>query len=166
MFSPDRIELLDSEHFAGKSVDVTITNLGVAETNYTLSHEAAESAISYRGGNTFPLGSPILENDEAAVTFSLSQVTVAAGQSATITIQFQEPLTSQKSEFLFYSGYIVATPQGQDAIPVHIPYAGIKGNYPCPNSGYRFWLPIVRHQKQHERPDWSSGRGPQDRLEY
>ncbi|KAF9362243.1 hypothetical protein BGX34_006544 [Mortierella sp. NVP85] len=128
LFSPDRIELLDSTHFAGKSVGVIITNLGDAETCYTLSHVATESAVSYRGGNTFPLGSPILENDEAIVSFSPSQVTVAAGQSATVTIQFQEPSTGQASEFPFYSGYIVATPQGRDAIPVHIPYAGIKGD--------------------------------------
>ncbi|KAK3805128.1 MAG: peptidase S8/S53 domain-containing protein [Benniella sp.] len=113
---------------AAKSVDVTIKNFGDAETRYTLSHGATESAISYRDGNTFPLSSPILENDDAVISFSLSQVTVAAGQSATITIQFQEPSTGQASEFPFYSGYIVATPQGQDAIPVHIPYAGIKGD--------------------------------------
>ncbi|KAK3811217.1 MAG: peptidase S8/S53 domain-containing protein [Benniella sp.] len=123
----DRIELLDTVRFAG-NIDVNITNVGEADTNYTLSHEPAESAISYRGGNTSPFGTPLLEDDEAVVAFSKSIVTVPAGQSVTINLQFQEPSSGLASEFPFYSGYIVATPQVQDAAPLRLPYAGIKGD--------------------------------------
>lgn len=142
LFSPDRIELLDTVHFTGNSFNVNITNLGNTEAVYALSHEAAESAISYRGGNTYPLASPILEGDEAVVSLSPSRVTVAAGQSATIKIEFKEPSTGQVSEFPFYSGYIVATAQGQDALLVRIPYAGVKGEcFQGPYYGYQLWLP-------------------------
>ena len=101
-----------------------------------MSHEPAESAISYRGGNTSPFSTPLLEDDEAIVAFSISNVTVpagqpfnvAAGQSVTVNVQFQEPSTGLASEFPFYSGYIVATPRIQDAAPLRLPYAGIKGD--------------------------------------
>ncbi|KAK3811216.1 MAG: peptidase S8/S53 domain-containing protein [Benniella sp.] len=131
----DRIELLDTVRFAG-NIDVEVTNVGEADIDYTLSHEPAESAISYRGGNTSPFGTPLLEDDEATVAFSMSNsplqagqpFKVAAGQSVTINLQFQEPSTGLASEFPFYSGYIVATPQIQDAAPLRLPYAGIKGD--------------------------------------
>jgi len=93
---------------------------------YDLSHEPAESVISYRGGNTSPFTTPLLGNDQATVTFSNSSVTVPAGGSVTINLLFQEPSTGLAAEFPFYSGYIVATPR--DAVPVRLPYAGIKGD--------------------------------------
>ncbi|KAF9353893.1 hypothetical protein BGX34_011306 [Mortierella sp. NVP85] len=123
----DRIELLDTVRFAG-NIDVKITNVGDADIDYTLSHEPAESAISYRGGNTSPFSTPLLEDDEATVTFSMSNVTVPAGQSVTVNVQFQEPSSGLASEFPFYSGYIVASPQVRDAAPLRLPYAGIKGD--------------------------------------
>ncbi|KAK3811256.1 MAG: hypothetical protein J3Q66DRAFT_414858 [Benniella sp.] len=115
LFTPDRIELRDSTHFTGQNVNVTLRNLGDTETIYFLSHESAESAVSYR-------------DNDAMVKFSSIQVTVPAGQTVPITIEFQEPSTGQASDSPFYSGYIVATPQGKDAIPVRIPYAGMKGD--------------------------------------
>jgi hypothetical protein len=69
-----------------------------------------------------------LEDDEAIVTFSMSNVTVRAGKSVKIKVQFQEPSTGRASEFPYYSGYIVATPRTQDASPARLPYAGIKGD--------------------------------------
>lgn len=126
--SDDRIELLDSVHFAGKSVQVEIVNVGDKRTVYDLTHEPAESAISYRGGNTSPFPTPLLEDDEAIVTFSSSKVTVRAGKSVSIKVRFQEPSTGLASEFPFYSGYIVATPRIHGAVPVRLPYAGIKGD--------------------------------------
>ncbi|KAG0371291.1 hypothetical protein BGZ54_007480 [Gamsiella multidivaricata] len=128
LFSPDRIELLDTAHFAGKSVEVKIKNLGKRSTVYTLTHETTESAISYRNGNSYPLLAPILENDKATVKFSQTKITIRAGKTAKVKVQFKEPSTGKASEFPFYSGYIVATPQGKDAVPVRIPYAGVKGD--------------------------------------
>ncbi|KAK3811221.1 MAG: peptidase S8/S53 domain-containing protein [Benniella sp.] len=125
----DRIELLDSVHFPNTStINVKITNLGKNETVYSLSHQPAESVVSYRGGNTSPLSTPILGDDQATVTFSNTTVTVPADDSVTITLQFQEPSTGLASEFPFYSGFIVATPQVGNPVPVRLPYAGVKGD--------------------------------------
>lgn len=93
-----------------------------------MSHEAAESAVSYRGGNSYPLGTPIIEHDKAKVTFSKTKISVPAGKTVKVKVQFKEPSTGKASEFPFYSGYIVATPKGKDAVPVRIPYAGVKGD--------------------------------------
>lgn len=128
IFSPDKIELLDTVHFTGKSVEVKLKNVGKRTTVYTLSHETTESAVSYRNGNSYPLGAPILANDKATVKFSTTKVSVRAGQTAKIKVQFTQPATGKAEEFPFYSGYIVATPQGKGAIPVRIPYAGVKGD--------------------------------------
>ncbi|CAO3565776.1 unnamed protein product [Mortierella alpina] len=144
LFSPDKIELLDSVHFAGKSVEVRIKNVGKRSTVYTLSHEAAESAVSYRNGNSFPLTEPIIENDKATVKFSQNKVTVRAGQTIKIKVQFKEPSTGKAEEFPFYSGYIVATPQGKNAVPVRIPYAGLKGDVAkVPISDTKFGVPLL-----------------------
>ncbi|KAF9949929.1 hypothetical protein BGZ65_006969, partial [Modicella reniformis] len=128
LFSPDKIELLDSVHFAGKSVEVTIKNLDTHSTVYTLSHE----------------------NDKATVKFSSTKVTVRAGKTTKVKIQFTEPSTGKTSEFPFYSGYIVATPQGKDAVPVRIPYAGVKGDIAqVPILDTDYGVPIlVLHNKQ------------------
>jgi hypothetical protein len=72
LFSPDRIELLDSVHFTSKSVNLNITNLGSVET--VMSHEVTESAISYHGENTYPLLAPLLESNEATVSIVSSKV--------------------------------------------------------------------------------------------
>ncbi|KAK3811220.1 MAG: peptidase S8/S53 domain-containing protein [Benniella sp.] len=123
----DRIELLDSVRFPGTSnINVKIKNHGPNVTVYSLSHQPAESVISYRGGNTSPLTSPIFGDDQATVAFALTEVTVPSGQTVAIKVQFQEPSTGLASEFPFYSGYIVATPRVDNPIPVRLPYAGLK----------------------------------------
>jgi len=128
VFSPDKIELLDSVHFTGKSVEVRIKNVGKKTVEYTLSHEFAESGIHYRGGNTFPLAVPLIENDHASVKFSSNKIQVKAGQSAKVKVQFTLPKTGKNEEFPFYSGWVVATPKGKDAVSVRIPYSGVKGD--------------------------------------
>ncbi|KAG0315972.1 hypothetical protein BG000_005028, partial [Podila horticola] len=128
IISPEHIQLLDTNNFAGKSIEVKIKNTGKKTATYVLSHEAAESVVSYRGGNTFPLQAPIIEKDAAKVTFSTTKVTIKAGQVAKVKVQFTEPATGKAEEFPLYSGYIVATPNGKGSIPVRVPYAGLKGD--------------------------------------
>ncbi|KAF9327284.1 hypothetical protein BG006_009385 [Podila minutissima] len=128
IISPEHIQLLDTNNFAGKSIQVKIKNTGKKTATYVLSHEAAESVVSYRGGNTFPLLAPIIEKDAAKVTFSTTKVTIKAGQVAKVKVHFTEPATGKADEFPIYSGYIVATPNGKGSIPVRVPYAGLKGD--------------------------------------
>jgi len=59
---------------------------------------------------------------------SVSQVTLEPGIAVDVTLEFREPSTGDASEFPFYSGFILATPKDGDAVPIRIPYAGVKGD--------------------------------------
>ncbi|KAG0078027.1 hypothetical protein BGZ93_003546, partial [Podila epicladia] len=115
--SPENIQLLDTPHFAGKSIQVKLKNVGKKTVTYVLTHETAESVVSYRGGNTFPLPTPFLEKDAAKVKFSATKLTIKPGQLGRVKVQFTEPSTGKAAEFPIYSGYIVATPSGKGGIP-------------------------------------------------
>ncbi|KAG0042212.1 hypothetical protein BGZ83_000753, partial [Gryganskiella cystojenkinii] len=129
IFSPDKIELLDSVHFTGKSVEVKIKNVGKKTVEYALSHEFAESVVHYRGGNTFPLAEPIIENDHASVKFSVNKIKIQPGKTGKVKVQFSVPKTGKDEEFPFYSGWVVATPlKVKGGVSVRIPYAGVKGD--------------------------------------
>ncbi|KAG0331170.1 hypothetical protein BG000_011155 [Podila horticola] len=104
------INLLDTVHFAGKSVEVKIKNLGKKTTTYTLSHEASSVEVSYDAANTWPLPMPA------------NKVTVKAGQTAKVKVQFSQPATG-KPEQLHHR-----PPSGKDPVSVRIPYAGVKGD--------------------------------------
>ncbi|KAF8937423.1 hypothetical protein BGZ58_002731 [Dissophora ornata] len=125
--TPDHIDLLDTVNFQ-KSVKITIQNTGKHAETYTLSHVPADALNSYNASNSFPLGTPIIEADYATVKFSQGQVKIAAGKSAKITLQFKEPKKGIAKDFPLYSGFVVATPKTKNAIPVHVPYTGVKGD--------------------------------------
>lgn len=125
--SPEHIQLLDTVHFAGKSVEVKIKNLGKKTTTYTLSHEASIAEVSYDAANTWPVP-PQWGFDFAKVKFSANKVTVKAGQTTKVKVQFSQPATGKAEQFPLYSGYIIATPSGKDSVSVRIAYAGVKGD--------------------------------------
>ncbi|KAI1298884.1 hypothetical protein EDD11_006608 [Mortierella claussenii] len=127
--TPDHIDLLDSKHLQ-RTVQITITNYGNKTETYTMSHAPADALNSYPKNNKFPLPTPIIESDYAAVSFSNSKVTIPAGKSAQLTLRFSEPKAGQSTQWPLYSGYIIATPSfgGKDAVAVHVPYLGLKGD--------------------------------------
>ncbi|KAF9406674.1 hypothetical protein BGZ94_003009 [Podila epigama] len=127
--SPEHIELRDTKTFAGKKVEIKIKNNSKKTLTYTLTHETSESLVSYRGGNTFPLLTPIVQADFAKVKFSSEKVKIKPGKTVKVKVQFTEPKTGKAEEFPIYSGFIVATPNGKDNVPVRIPYAGLKGDF-------------------------------------
>jgi len=123
--SPDHIDLLDSVNFH-KTVQITLKNTGKHTETFTLKNVPADGLISYQGNNTWPLATPEIEATSASVTFSQDKVKIPGGKSAKITLHFKEPKT--KSLFPLYSGFIVATPKTKDAVAVHVPYTGVKGD--------------------------------------
>ncbi|KAG0373404.1 hypothetical protein BGX24_011750 [Mortierella sp. AD032] len=125
--SPDHIDLLDSKHFK-KSVKISIKNHGKHTETYTLSHTASDALNSYNANNTFPLSTPVIEADYATVSFSANKVKIPAGKTVKITLKFKEPKKGKASEFPIYSGYVIATPNSKNGIPVHVPYTGLKGD--------------------------------------
>ncbi|KAF9429216.1 hypothetical protein BGZ76_001648 [Entomortierella beljakovae] len=126
--TPDHINLLDTINFVSNST-ITITNTGNQSETYTLSHIATDALNSYPTDNTFPLTVPELQPNHATVTFTETTVNIAAGASVNVTIHFVEPDTGDAATFPLYSGYVIATPTiSQTALPVSIPYIGMKGS--------------------------------------
>ncbi|KAF9582653.1 hypothetical protein BGW38_010926 [Lunasporangiospora selenospora] len=125
--TPDHIDLLDTVHFRG-SIELTINNMGKQAETYTLSHFPAEALNSYPTIKKFPLATPLSEKADAVAQFNPASVVVAAGQSAKVTVTFQEPAQGNPANFILYSGYVVATPATQGSSPAHVPYTGIKGD--------------------------------------
>ncbi|KAG0251106.1 hypothetical protein BG011_007831 [Mortierella polycephala] len=69
---------------------------------------------------------------------------LAYKQAINIKVQFKEPSTGKAEGFPFYSGYVAATPQVKDAIPVRNPYAGVKGDVAkVPISDTDFGVPTL-----------------------
>ncbi|KAF9377388.1 hypothetical protein CPB97_010224 [Podila verticillata] len=106
-----------------------IKDVGKKTFEYSLSHEFAESAVHYRGGNTFPLALPIIENDHASVKFSVNKIKIQPSKTGKVKVQFSIPKTGKEEEFPFYSGWVAATPvKVKGGVAVCIPYASIKGD--------------------------------------
>ncbi|KAG0211484.1 hypothetical protein BGX28_007845 [Mortierella sp. GBA30] len=125
--SPDHIDLLDTINLR-KTFRISIKNNGHKSETYTLSHVPADTLKSYNGTNAFPFGSPIIEPNYASVTFSQRKVKIPAGKSVKVILHFKEPETGKANEFPLYSGFVVATPETEDSVAVHVPYTGIKGD--------------------------------------
>ncbi|KAF9424140.1 hypothetical protein BGZ94_008106 [Podila epigama] len=125
--TPDHIDLLDTKHFK-KNVKISIKNHGKRTETYTLSHIAADALNSYNANNSFPLVTPVIEADYATVTFSANKIKIPAGKAVKVTLSFKEPKKGKANEFPIYSGYVIATPKTKGGIPVHVPYAGMKGD--------------------------------------
>ncbi|KAF9310002.1 hypothetical protein BG006_004941, partial [Podila minutissima] len=83
---------------------------------YMLLHETSIAEISYNAANTWPL---LLQwgFDFAKVKFSANKVTVKAGQTSKVKVQFSQPAMGKADQFPF----------GKDSVSVHIPYASVKG---------------------------------------
>ncbi|KAF9546840.1 hypothetical protein EC957_009291 [Mortierella hygrophila] len=147
--SPDRLDLLDSDHFQGVQ-KITIKNIGKKTETYTLSHVPADALNSYSKGNSWPHPTPIIEADHATVKFSANKVKIAAGKSVKVTITFKEPKAGNAKHFPIYSGYVVATPSREDSPAVHVSYIGLKGSVkkiPIMDKDAGLPILVVRNEK-------------------
>jgi hypothetical protein len=112
-------ELSLGEGTTAQTKEITITNGGSAPVIYSLSHQSAAGTR----GSTF---APILTTNTAAVSFSATSVTVAAGDSATVNVTITPNTSSAFFDRSVYTGYIAVAGGGQT---YRVPYAGFTGDY-------------------------------------
>ena len=112
-------ELSLGEGTTAQTKAIAITNGGSAPVIYSLSHQSAAGTR----GSTF---APILTTNTAAVSFSATSVTVAAGDSATVNVTITPNTSSALFDRSVYTGYIAVTGGGQT---YRVPYAGFTGDY-------------------------------------
>jgi subtilisin family serine protease len=112
-------ELSLGEGTTAQTKEITITNGGSAPVTYSLSHQSAAGTR----GSTF---APILTTNTAAVSFSATSVTVAAGGSATVEVTITPNTSSAAFDKSVYTGYIAVAGGDQT---YRVPYAGFTGDY-------------------------------------
>jgi minor extracellular serine protease Vpr len=112
-------ELSLGEGTTAHTKEITITNGGSAPVIYSLSHQSAAGTR----GSTF---APILTTNTAAVSFSATSVTVAAGDSATVNVTITPNTSNALFDRSVYTGYIAVAGGGQT---YRVPYAGFTGDY-------------------------------------
>jgi len=100
------------------SKSVTLENNGSSAVNYTVT---ATNALS-TGSNTF---TPSFSTSNASVAFDVTNVSLAAGASATVTATITPASAPAGGQ---YGGYLVFTPDDGSAT-LRVPFAGYIGDY-------------------------------------
>lgn len=121
--SPANVNLNDTTHFVGTH-EIVVTNGGSKTVTYHIFHNAGattqtKDAKNHNWVNNEP---PVLD-DAATVAFSADELTVAAGGSGTLTLEFTEPATANASLLPVYGGQVVLT--GSNGEVVSVTYMGM-----------------------------------------
>jgi subtilisin family serine protease len=116
--SPAKLSLGDTKN-GPVTQSLTISNSGSTTVTYTLAHVPALSTKTDIFTPTFTTGF-------ATVDFSQSTVTLPPGGSTTVDVTVTP--NAALPDLSMFGGYIVISP-GSSGEAVHVPYAGLKGNY-------------------------------------
>ncbi|KAE8266055.1 hypothetical protein A4X09_0g6294 [Tilletia walkeri] len=120
---PDRLSLNDTEFFNGTQ-KLTITNVGPSSQKMHVGHMPAGTVYTRSAGKwSYGDGLVPQNKDQATVTVTPSQFTVAPGQSTTVTVTFQPPTPNQDTMPMF-SGYIKFK-SSEDSGSLNVPYLGV-----------------------------------------
>ncbi|KAI8825383.1 peptidase S8/S53 domain-containing protein, partial [Chytriomyces cf. hyalinus JEL632] len=126
---PSAIALNDTENFKPSTV-LTIQNNDIEPVTYELSYLSAATVNGYLAGDDFTQDATtttFTEDQRAKLSFSVNSLTIAAGASAQVTVQFTEG--TALTPLPIYSGYIQISASNQADYPIHVPYAGVLGSY-------------------------------------
>ncbi|KAM0326773.1 hypothetical protein ACHAQA_006647 [Verticillium albo-atrum] len=126
--SPAVINLNDTVNYRPEHV-ITVVNQGDETARYQVVHDAGVTTNSRRRGDAWITMPPTYSSGEgniATVELSTTEFTLQAGESATVTATFVEPLALDSNILAVYGGGIViASDQGDVS---RVPYMGIKGS--------------------------------------
>ncbi|GAA6022877.1 hypothetical protein JCM11491_007028 [Sporobolomyces phaffii] len=130
LISPSIIQLNDTAYF-NRSQPLTVTNNGDSALTYTLSWTNAQGVATYNNGasnQVIPSTSPAAVNAATAlrVAFSSRYVTLAPGQSKTVTVTVSPPnlAATDIDKFPFYSGWVKVNAQSTNE-SYSIPFFGL-----------------------------------------
>ncbi|KAJ4201741.1 hypothetical protein NW759_015510 [Fusarium solani] len=126
--SPANLNLNDTVHF-NPSHEVVLTNSNDETVTYQVTHEAGITVRTKGNGDAWVSNEPSYSSHEGEVaTVSLSDdtITLGAGESATLRLEFVEPATVSPSYLPVYGGRILFG--GSNSEVVSVTYMGIKGS--------------------------------------
>ncbi|KAI9137783.1 peptidase S8/S53 domain-containing protein [Paraphysoderma sedebokerense] len=124
--SPSRLKLLDTTGSQMiKRKRITIKNNGNRDMKYFVEHLPAQTIVGKIPTSPTPL------ETAARVTMSPSSLTLGPGKTGAVDITIIGDTAWPDSDRIIYSGYIkvIAEATTNGYSPIHVPYAGFKGNY-------------------------------------
>jgi hypothetical protein len=123
-----KLTLNDTDHFE-QSHSFNVRNTGSKEVTYVLGHQGAGTAYTLLAGSIDIARRTQVEivKSFATITFGQSNITVAPGAEAKITISVTPPSGLDAKRLPLYSGFI--TLDGSNGDKLSLPYLGVAGRY-------------------------------------
>ncbi|OLL23275.1 Minor extracellular protease vpr [Neolecta irregularis DAH-3] len=123
---PTLLQLNDSTH-ARLSHQITIENHARKEVKYSFSAKGAGAIYTLPEDSIYPQTAPLkVESSVAVVVFSVDSLTIPAGNSATLSVDFKLPHDLNISRIPFHSGYVTISSSLRESFG--IPYLGTTSN--------------------------------------
>lgn len=122
--SPTELLLNDTAYFDGTQT-ITITNTGNSKAKFRLSHVPAITVYAFEDGSyesAYPL--PIADGATADVKLGKKTINLKAGESQSVSIQFNYPRNVNQQRLPIYSGHI-AVANDDDGTTSEVPYLGM-----------------------------------------
>ncbi|KAJ3228006.1 hypothetical protein HDU81_006373 [Chytriomyces hyalinus] len=146
------IALNDTDNFVA-STTLTLHNNDNADVTYTFSTDNAATVNPYASGDDFTLDVARIEfsdDKHATVAFGAKSVTVPAGSTGKIAVQFTAPVSAEPNVFPIYSGYIAIVASNQPDYRMTVPFAGVIGSWKAQNIWLRKSASLVESWAQTE----------------
>ncbi|PSN73974.1 subtilisin-like protein [Corynespora cassiicola Philippines] len=125
---PSKLLLNDTEHFL-QSHALTIRNTGDKPVTYILSASHAPTFFTLNPDSPSPPTTPSLQlsPSTATLTFSTPNITIPAGETATLELSFAPPASLDAARIPLYSGFVHLTSTSTTPESHSIPYLGAVG---------------------------------------
>ncbi|KAI8828894.1 peptidase S8/S53 domain-containing protein [Chytriomyces cf. hyalinus JEL632] len=149
---PSQIALNDTDNFVS-SATLTLHNNDKVDVTYTFSTDNAATVNPYASGDDFTLDfarTEFSDDKHATVAFGAKSVTVPAGSTGKINVQFTAPISAEPSLFPIYSGYIAIVASNQPDYRMTVPFAGVIGSWKAQNIWLRNSASLVESWAQTE----------------
>ncbi|CAF3955288.1 unnamed protein product [Rotaria sp. Silwood1] len=127
IISPSELALNDTVR-QQESYVIEVFNIGKKTTSYNISHHGAALITGIQDGNDQLLSQPLYSADYATVHIWPEYFQLDPGQSRTVTLKFHASDGANPNFLPIYSGFIDVANDVDEKV-VHVPYAGVVGNY-------------------------------------
>ncbi|KAI8972690.1 peptidase S8/S53 domain-containing protein [Pilobolus umbonatus] len=131
--SPAQISFNDTANIAYHTQELTITNHGHDDVTYRLFNNVTITVLPY-GDNinrTYERETLYSSDISADIAFSSNEITIAAGESQTVSVTVIPPTDSEGTHAI-YGGFVQFDPIHQSGSfrhkALHVPYIGVLGN--------------------------------------
>ncbi|KXN74649.1 subtilisin-like protein [Conidiobolus coronatus NRRL 28638] len=134
-------KFLNEDNVKPYFTQITVKNHSPTQTlEYVLDHLGAISVSAYKDGSMYPV--PRQNTSEQAVVNYIpsNNFILRPNSEAVVKVAITPPFRLPLDEYWFFSGFLRATSNQTNQIPLHVPFLGVQGNYSM--------LPILANPSQ------------------